>query len=50
MKPLVLTVYVWTRKPYWLRHASRVRRFRFIREAREYAEGHGRAITVEVRS
>jgi hypothetical protein len=50
MKPLVLTVYVWTRKPYWLRHAGQTRRFRFIRDARDYAESHGRAITVKIRS
>ena len=49
MKPLVLTAYVWTRKPYWLRHAGRVHRFRFICDAREYAEEHGRTITVKIR-
>lgn len=50
MKALVLTTYVWTRKPCWLRHAGKVHRFRFISDARDYAEQHGRAIRVKVRS
>ena len=49
MKPLVLTAYVWTRKPYWLRHAGQIHRFRFISNARDYAEQHGRTIRVKVR-
>ena len=50
MRALVLTAYVWTRKPYWLRHGGKTHRFRFIRDARDYAERHGRSITVKVRS
>ena len=49
MKPLVLIAYVWTRKPYWLRHAGQIHRFRFISNARDYAESHGRTIRVKVR-
>ncbi len=46
MKPLILTAYVWTRKPYWLRHAGKIHKFRLIADAREYAEAHGRTIRV----
>jgi hypothetical protein len=50
MKPLVLTVYVWQRKPYWLRHAGKVHQFQFIRDARAYAESHGRDIRVKFKA
>ena len=46
--PLVVTAYVWTKRPCWLRHAGQCHKFRRIAEARVYAASVGRTIRVKL--
>ena len=50
LRQLTLTVYVWQRKPYWLRCQGKTRRFTRISEARQWAEAEGREIRVKIRA